>query len=242
MYRCAQGVPANINTFLKGLKMETRKAKKGLVAIVVFCGVLVYALTAPGGSLEPPGPPQPTMRTLSEIYDTVDSMAGAGLTYPEKLRIDQFFPGSAGPFLRLQIEGNTIEGESPIVSLEREGTIDCHAFDHEVRVPYDAATLQTTGARVHSPISIIKRTDKTSPLLLKALCLNEPVTSAEFMFFRPTPQGPEENYLTILLENGKIVAIENTYPNIERVSFVFQDITWTYEIGGVEFQDNIGHH
>lgn len=221
--------------------METRKARVGLVAVLVFCGVLAYALTAPGGNLEPPGPPGPTMRTLNEIYDTVDSMARGGLTYPEKLRIDQFFPSSAGPFLRLQINGNEIEGESTIVTLERENTIECYGFDHEVSVPYDGATLQI-GARVHGPISIIKRTDKSSPLLLRALCLKEPVTSAEFMFFRPSLQGLEEKYLTVLLEYARIVAIENPFPNIERVSFIFQDITWTYEIGGATFQDNIGSH
>lgn len=224
--------------------METRKARVGLVAMLVLCGVLAYALTAPGGSLEPSGPPQPTMRTLNEIYDTVDSLARGRLTYPEKLRIDQFFPGSAGPFLNLQIDGNGIEGECTIETLDRDGTIQCYGFDHEVCVPYDAVTTQTTGARVHSPISIIKRTDQTSPLLLKALCLNESVTSAEFMFFRPAigGNGTEEKYLTILLESAKIVAIENPFPSIERVTFLSSIITWTYESTGATFQDNIGPH
>ena len=49
--------------------METRKAKTRTVAMVVLCGILVYALIATGGSLEPSAPPGPTMKTLDEIYD-----------------------------------------------------------------------------------------------------------------------------------------------------------------------------
>lgn len=214
------------------------------VILLVLAGFICYSFLAKAGDLNPPASPAPTMKTLDEIFGTVDSLASGRLTYPEKLRIDQFFPGSAGPFLRLQIDGNGIEGESPIATLERDGTIDCYGFDHEVHVPYDAATAQTTGARVHSLVSIIKRTDKTSPLLLKALCLNEPVNAAEFMFFRPAIESPgaEEKYLTVLLENAKIVAIENPFPLVERVSFLSSTITWTYEINGVTFQDNIGPH
>jgi parallel beta-helix repeat protein len=47
--------------------METRKAKTRTVAMVVLCGILVYALIATGGSLEPVAPPGPTMKTLDEV-------------------------------------------------------------------------------------------------------------------------------------------------------------------------------
>lgn len=213
------------------------------VILLVLVGFMAYNMLANAGSLDPPGTPASTMKTLDEIYGTVDSLTSGRLTYPEKLWIDAFFPSSAGPFLKLQIDGNDIEGESTIISMERENTIQCSAFDHEVRVPYDAATAQRTGARVHSPVSIIKYTDKTSPLLLKALCRNEPVNFAEFMFFRPAAGGGEEKYLTVLVENATIIAIESVYPNVERVSFLSGKITWTYEIGGATFQDDIaGHH
>ncbi len=214
--------------------------KNLMVILLVLVGFMGYSFLTRAGNLNPPASPAPTMKTLDEIFGTVDSLASGRLTYPEKLRIDQFFPGSAGPFLKLEINGNDVEGECTIASLEREGTIDCYGFDHEVHVPYDAATVQITGARVHSPISIIKRTDKTSPLLLKALCLNEPVT-AELWFFRPQIGGDvaEEKYLTVRLENAKIVAIENPFPLVEKVSFLSWTIKWTYEITGAMFQDNI---
>ncbi len=156
------------------------------VILLVLVGFMAYNMLANAGSLDPTTGPASTMKTLDEIFGTVDSLASGRLTYPEKLWIDALFP-SGGPFLRLQIAGNDVHGESTVLSMDREDTIQCNAFDHEVRVPYDAARAQRTGARVHSPISIIKRTDKSSPLLMKALCLNEPVNFAEFWFFRVAP-------------------------------------------------------
>jgi type VI secretion system secreted protein Hcp len=152
--------------------------------------------------------------------------------------------------LRLQIDGNNVEGESTIASMKREGTIQCEAFYYGVAAPRDAASGKLTGRRQHEPVTIHKRIDKSTPLLLKALCRNEPVTSAEFRFFRPSPgrSGAEEHFFTVLLENGYISSVsqisetammagEEATPMMEEVAFVFQDITWTYEIGGATHKD-----
>lgn len=224
-----------------------------LVAVLVVGGVLVYALRSPGGNLDPSGNPAPTMRTLDEIYSSVNALAAVGgdetadgLTYVEKLKLEQLLIAGtsyAGPFLRLQIDGNDVEGECPIESMEREGTIDCQSFDHEMRVPYDPVSFAPAGRRIHGAVTIIKRTDKTSPLLYKALCEGEPVTEAQFRFFRPDPlTGQEEHYSTVLLENGLVVGIRRSYPNLERVTFVYQGITWTYEDGGVTHHDSVVDH
>ena len=48
--------------------METRKAKTKVAATVLaLAGLLVFSLFAVGGSLEPSGPPGPTMKTLDEV-------------------------------------------------------------------------------------------------------------------------------------------------------------------------------
>jgi type VI secretion system secreted protein Hcp len=153
--------------------------------------------------------------------------------------------------LRLRIDGNDIEGESTISSMEREGTIECDAFYYGVTAPWDAATGKLTGRRQHEPVRIRKRVDKSTPLLLKALCQNEPVTSAEFRFFRPSPggSGAEEHFFTVLLEKGYVTGVsqvsessivggEAAPPMMEEVTFVFQNITWTYEIGGARYKDS----
>jgi len=155
--------------------------------------------------------------------------------------------------LRLRIDGNDIEGESSISSLNREGTIECSSFRYGVTTPRTADTGALTGRRQHEPVIIHKRIDKSTPLLLKALCTNEPVTSAEFRFYRTSPRGSgvvEEHFFTVLLERGFISSVRQVSedvimagkqapPMMEEVAFVFSRITWTYEIGGVTHSDHI---
>ena len=153
--------------------------------------------------------------------------------------------------LRLTIDGSDVEGESSVRSFDREGTIECSSFQHKLDTPREAATGRLTGRRQHSAVTISKRVDKSTPLLFKALCQNEPVNRAEFMFFRPSAgrEATEERFYTVLLENGyvamveqlsedNIVGGEDAPPMMETVAFVFQDITWTYEIGGATHKDS----
>ena len=155
--------------------------------------------------------------------------------------------------LKLEIDGNEVEGESTISSLEREGTIECSAFTYGLDTPRDEASGALSGKRQHRPVTITKRIDKTTPLLLKAVCNNEPVTKAEFRFFRPElgAPGTEEHFYTVLLENAYISSVgqesrdaitggKNAPPMMEEVSLVFGRITWTYEIGGATHRDSWG--
>lgn len=153
--------------------------------------------------------------------------------------------------LWLIIDGTDIEGESTISSLERDGSIECLSFHYGVEIPYDVETGEVTTKRQHGPVTVYKRIDKSTPLLLKALCRHETVNSAEFRFYRPdtTGGGAEEHFYTVLLSNGYIASVEqlsedaiiggeNAPPMIEEVSFVFQEISWTYESNGATHRDS----
>ncbi len=111
--------------------------------------------------------------------------------------------------LKLQIDGNDIEGESTISSMDREKTIECNSFEDSLRSPTEARTGLMTGRRQYTPVVITKRIDKSTPLLFNALTMNEPVDSAEFRFFRPSSggSGAEEQFQTILLEDARISSI-----------------------------------
>jgi len=152
--------------------------------------------------------------------------------------------------LKLRIDGNTIEGESSISSLEREGTIECSSFRIGTFVTIGAAG-ELTSRRQYEPVKIQKRIDKTTPLLIKALCNHESVDSAEFRFFRPaiTGSGNEEHFYTVRINNGfissvrqvsedTIIAGESAPPMLEEVEFAYQSITWQYVPNGAEFRDS----
>ena len=187
---------------------------------------------------------------LSMLFIGINNYTSA--TSDEGLDLNQSELGiirNAGIHLTLEIDGNNIEGESTISSMDRENTIEVWSYRYEVRTPREDATGQLTGRRQHSPIVITKPIDKSSPLLFKALTTNEQVTRAEFRFYRPAAgsSGAEEHYLTVFIENGYVASYRTfTLSDIgngntqmmEEVSFVFQDITITYEIGGATHKDS----
>jgi type VI secretion system secreted protein Hcp len=100
-------------------------------------------------------------------------------------------------------------------------------------------------------VNFVKRIDRSTPLLLKALVRNERVDEAEFRFFRPdTETGEEVHFYTVRLENGKITGVEQSSedstlvgddapPMLEEVAIVFHTITWTYEPTGATHTDSL---
>lgn len=152
-------------------------------------------------------------------------------------------------YLKLEINGTRIEGESSVRLQGREDTIECSSFLWGCQAPFDAATGKPSGKPEHTPVEIEKCVDKSTPLLLKALCQNEPVELAEFMFFRTEKDGTEEKFFTVRLKGGhissitqivqdRIVAGDTPPPMMEKVAFIFKEIEWTYEIGGATYADS----
>jgi type VI secretion system secreted protein Hcp len=149
--------------------------------------------------------------------------------------------------LTLTIDGNDIEGESTVASLDRDGTIECYSFSHNGFSAVDSKSGQA-GPRQHRPLTITKPVDKSSPLLWKAWSNNELVDVAEFRFYRPDCCGSEEHFLTVKLTNGAIVGMAVASPDAmdpdlaprpptEVVTFTYQTIEWEYVNGGVTHTD-----
>ncbi len=152
--------------------------------------------------------------------------------------------------LYLTANGTKIDGDSTILSLDRENSIECLSFSDAVRTAREASSGMATGERTYEPLRIVKRIDKSSPLIAKALCSNE-VIEATFKFFRPSPSGDgtTEQFFTVGIEEGRVASVQRispdaldpasaTAPPTEEVSFVFGKIRWTYETDGVEHEDH----
>ena len=103
---------------------------------------------------------------------------------------------------------------------------------------------------MHAPIRIVKRIDKSSPLIAKALVENQVIEGA-FKFFRPNPNGDgtTEQFYTVTIKQGRIASLNqyvpdtivpatSTEPPLEEVAFVFHTISWTYTNGGVTHEDS----
>lgn len=151
--------------------------------------------------------------------------------------------------LYLKSNGTDIKGESTQTSLGRADSIECLYFEDSVRTPREKGSGLATGRRTYEPIRILKRIDKSSPLLAKSLCANEKVDGV-FKFFRPhADTGEPTHFFTIEIEQGRLASIKRVSPNVidpaagsdpptEEVSFVFHTISWTYEETGAEHRDD----
>jgi len=130
----------------------------------------------------------------------------------------------------------------------RENTILCQALNHEVYIPRDPQTGLPTGKRVHNPLTVTKVFDKSSPKFYQALATGERMNDVTMKYYRINPSGSEEHYFTIKLEDAIVVSVKPWIPNtldparesfthMEDVSFTYSKIIWTWEVDGVEAQD-----
>lgn len=131
----------------------------------------------------------------------------------------------------------------------RENTILIQAMNHMVRIPRDTQTGLPTGKRAHEALTVTKTFDKSSPKLYQALCTGERFSEVVLKWYRIDPTGAEEHYFTHRLENAILVDIRPWMPNcldpatesfshMEECSFTYQKIRWTWEVDGIEAEDD----
>jgi type VI secretion system secreted protein Hcp len=131
---------------------------------------------------------------------------------------------------------------------DKKDKILVYAVSHEVEIPRDVHTGLPTGQRIHKPLTVTKHKDQATPKLFKACCTGE---QAEVVLdhYRIKPDGTEEKYFTIKLENAIVVNLKEftpltflvdnkPYHDMEEVSFTYSKITWTYNDGNIEYLDD----
>lgn len=163
------------------------------------------------------------------------------------LAINSLSFGASNAYLRLSGERQG-EIKGSVTQAGREDSIMVIAYNHEVFSPRDAASGLPTDKRQHEPLRITKEIDKSTPLLMNAWANGERMTNFELRFWRPSASGMEYQFYTIRLMDARIVSIHqemlnNKYPENmqfkerEHVTFVYRDIEWIYEDGGIAFED-----
>jgi type VI secretion system secreted protein Hcp len=131
----------------------------------------------------------------------------------------------------------------------RENEVMVQGFSHELTMPRDPQSGQTTGLRIHKPVIITKVFDKSSPLLLQALTTGEVMTSVLIKWYRISIKGTQEHYYTTELEDAIIVHIKDYMHNcqdpanshfthLQDVHFTYRKITWTHEVSGTSGSDD----
>jgi type VI secretion system secreted protein Hcp len=133
--------------------------------------------------------------------------------------------------------------------LGQQDSIECIFYEQVVNTAREAATGMATGRRTYEPLKIIKRIDKATPLIAKALCRNE-VIEGKFLFFRPNPtgDGTTQQFYTVEIAKGRVAHQKQYVPDttvgetvaehpFEEVAFTFHTIKWTFTDGGVSHED-----
>ena len=198
--------------------MKSRKAKTitAMMGVVCACGILVYALIARGGGLEPIAPPGPTMYTLEEIYNLIGSQV-------QKPKAFDCF---------LYVEG--VPGEC--VDLAHPAWIDLLAYSHGVSQTFGGRS--TSGAQQaerceHKDFTVVKLLDKASPTL--SFYCSDGRHINEVVIQLCMASGTKQKFMEYKLENVIISAVNQftsgatlTTRPLEEVSFNYGKITWTY--------------
>jgi type VI secretion system secreted protein Hcp len=157
-------------------------------------------------------------------------------------------------FARLTLNGTALSGD---VSVAQMGPVDVSADFIEVyelsfgaSAGQAAASGRATGRRQYQPIRFVKRIDKSTPLLYRALSQNERVAGDVLLFDIDPIDGTVRHLFSVTFGNGTISSIESELPDtrngeqswdpFETVSIVFASITYTHEPTSTEYQDQIG--
>ena len=126
-------------------------------------------------------------------------------------------------------------------------------LEFAISSPRDEASGLPTGKRVHHPVQVTRELGAASPQIWNALATNETLTSVRFGCYG-VPRvggGHEAEFFSMTLTNAQLASVDLVLPNtrltvstrlpiVQRASFTYQKIEWTWLDGGVSAQDDWG--
>lgn len=183
-----------------------------------FCAATAM-LTSAGPLDPPPGAVSPTGRTLDEIFDAIgDLPAGdCGAAIPGENRGDGTLTVVA-----------TQQGTLPLIDVE--------SYRIKIERPTDPITGLPTGSVRLNSLVITKNCDAVTPMLLRALALNENLPTVTLVLFDeralPYMEITLQNAIVTSYNTGMLDRCDGSHAHLEEVSFTYQQITWEEQSQG----------
>ncbi len=141
---------------------------------------------------------------------------------------------------------NTTTGEEVIGDCPEKAFkewIEVQGFDHTVSRSTHPQTGRITSEPKHESLQILKPIDQASPVLQQALSEGH-YFDGQVHFVRTSKNGQKEHWYTIAFERAALVQLKTYKPNVlegnaslpdlEKISFRFERISWRHEQAGKE--------
>ena len=202
-----------------------RRGQMAVVAAIAVAAVAVIVTMAINGGGKTPA--------------DADSLAAPAAQVPHDP------PTSGAAYVRITANGNFLEGES-VYGIRQgvpdpDGWTDVLEYNHSI-TSSDRTSGLATGRRIHSPIVITKRIDKSSPQLLQAMDQNQ-VVELVLEFERLNPNGDVETYYRIETTNGRITGIRRNAGllggDTETLSITYQTLIESHETENTQAQVSV---
>jgi type VI secretion system Hcp family effector len=108
--------------------------------------------------------------------------------------------------------------------------------EDEITVLSFSHSIAHDSRSVHSPIQIVKKIDKSSPVLAQA-CSDGEELKCRLSFYRPNEKGGDELFYEVILSGALIRSVSTHMPHVvdfnesemtEAVSISYRDIHWRH--------------
>jgi len=204
------------------------------VGLIGLSALVLFSLTAGGGSLEPTSEPGPTMHTLEQLYNLTSSLSVSSgqLTGPVA-------GAKARSIAYMDVNVPDFEGESTDAS--HSGWIELLAVRQSAQQPA-ATSHSSVGGRIgrraeFSDFTLVKEIDQASPKLALYCAKGEhiPDIIIEFTMVEPVTSNTVV-YQRIKLEDVIVSSFtpvmsyrsNDEFTHLEEVSFRYGKIQWEY--------------
>jgi len=139
---------------------------------------------------------------------------------------------------------NHVKGDSMIA--ERQGSIEVLSMNHKITSPVDMKTGKLTGNRTHSPVTILKKIDISTPFLTKACCSGECLKEITVSLYHINQHGREAEYFRYIMNNARIAGIQpiiggtedNYAEDKEQLAIIYEKMHWQHIEGNYAYTDS----